>query len=205
MNVIVTGFEAFSGVPSNPTVRIIEALGPPVGTRILPVDTEAVRPTLQDIWASEPDIVLHLGVAERASHIALETRAENIRSFRIPDNAGRTIVDQPVVDGGPALLGSRIPTDVIEPRLRAAGIEASLSRNAGRFLCNQVMYESLFHLPRTAATGFMHVPPDEILAEQLGLEGFMPLTELVRAVELALETTRAWSRPTSRVSGDSPF
>ena len=72
-----------------------------------------------------------------------------------------------------------------------AGIEASVSHSAGTFVCNHVFYglmQTLKRRPRGRG-GFIHVP---FLPEQSERQGrnapSMPLPQMVRGVEIAIET-----------------
>jgi len=192
MHVLVSGFHPFRGAPSNPTMRILERLPPSVGrvaleTRVLPVDTEGVRPELEAAWAAAPAAVVHLGVATVSDRIRLERRAENRLAFAVPDNRGRAPSDEPVEPGGPRFVESRLPHAAIVARWRAAQIPFACSESAGTFLCNQVLYSSLRALPAHRLVGFIHVPPDEVLARKLGRVAEFPLADSVHAVVAALE------------------
>lgn len=202
----VTAFEPFTGVPSNPTMRIIERLpggvrGRKVETRVLPVDTRAVASPLSRIWASSPAAVLHLGVASPSDGLRLERRAENRLAFGVPDNRGVSVSDAPIEEDGPRHVASRLPIGPIAAQWTRRGVPFTESDSAGTFLCNQVMYLSLRALNPGVPSGFVHVPPDEILATQLGrpTTDAVPLELQVAAVILALETiAEAIDEATSR-------
>ncbi|HJL41815.1 MAG TPA: pyroglutamyl-peptidase I [Myxococcales bacterium LLY-WYZ-16_1] len=195
MQVTVTGFEPFAGVPHNPSEAVVRALpshvpGLPevwLRTAILPVDTIRVRPRLKELWDEQPGALIHLGVAANATTLALETRAENRLDFRVADNGGATPRQEPVEPGGPVLVGTRLPVDLIADWLDRSGVPARMSRSAGTFLCNQVMYLSLRALPASIPTGFVHLPPDETLAEALGRQA--PFSS-ARAMDGVLATVR---------------
>ncbi|MGF1508659.1 MAG: pyroglutamyl-peptidase I [Myxococcota bacterium] len=194
MHVLVTGFGGFMDVPSNPSQRLVQALNPviagfPIRKVILPVDAIAIRDVLAPLWAEGPVAALHLGVALRRRQVSLETRAHNWLEFEVPDNAGHVVSGRPIMDEGPALVGTRLPVDVIQHRLEQKGVPSNLSRSAGRFICNQVMYESLIHLPKSVPVGFVHVPPDELLSEATGRHTFVPFSLQLKAITSAVETT----------------
>jgi pyroglutamyl-peptidase len=74
--------------------------------------------------------------------------------------------------------------------LRAEGIPAASSRDAGGFLCNHVFYvlmRTLEQERRAARGGFVHVPllPEQALATD---EPTMPLETLVRAGAVIVAT-----------------
>jgi pyroglutamyl-peptidase len=76
-------------------------------------------------------------------------------------------------------------------RLRAEGIPAVASRDAGGYLCNYLFY-GLMHLLAAedsgAIGGFVHVPqlPEQVLSSG---EPSLPLETSVRAVGLVLDAT----------------
>lgn len=202
-HLLLTGFEPFEGVPSNPTTRILDALPEQIdGVRIekvvLPVDTRAAPRALVAFWAAGPLAVVHLGVAADRARLSLEERAENRLDFAVADNRGARREDEPVEVGGPAYVPSRLPLDAIGEALDRAGVSWERSASAGTFLCNQVMYASLRALPAETPAGFIHVPPDEALAAALRRPCPQPLADQVAGVRATLDllvrdlTAEAW-------------
>jgi len=189
--VLVTGFEPFGGLPHNPSEALLALLPEALGGRrlqkaLLPVDTERVGEALFALYREGPEAVLHLGLAEKRPLISVERLAVNLLDFERPDNGGRVLEDTPIVPEGPLALPARFPVKEVLRRWREAGIPGSASLSAGSYLCNQVFYLSLYHLPEAVPVGFLHLPPDETLALQRG-GPYMPLREQARAVEIALE------------------
>jgi pyroglutamyl-peptidase len=100
--------------------------------------------------------------------------------FRIPDNAGIKVRDQPVVKNGPAAYFSTLPVRALIEALRTAGIPSELSLSAGSYLCNQVFYSMMHHITINnfeIRAGFIHLPalPEQAAAIEkpipsLGLE-----------------------------------
>lgn len=187
MRILITGFEPFEGVPHNPSQALLPLLPSGVGvagvsTAVLPVDSESVHDALRDLYASGPDAVIHCGVAVDRGHPTVERRAKNRLAFTKPDNAGRRIVDRPVLEGGPEVLETRLPVNGILEAWRDAALPGEASEDAGAFLCNQTLYLALSWLPAKVPAGFLHLPPDERLAPD---GPHLPLESQVRAVELA--------------------
>jgi pyroglutamyl-peptidase len=192
MHILVTGFEPFEGVPSNPTMRILNALpGVIDDVRIervvLPVDTRGAPEALAPLWAAGPAAVVHLGVAAERTCLSLEERAENRLRFPVNDNRGLRVEDEPIEVGGPTFLPSRLPLNTIAEAIGRVRVTWERSASAGTFLCNQVMYASLRALPAATPTGFIHVPPDELLAEALGQPCRQPLADQVAGIRAALD------------------
>jgi len=167
MRVLLTGFEPFDNNPVNPSQMLVERLPDfidevEIRKAILPVDTtNAPKFLLAEMKSHRPDAVLAFGLASERSSISLERVALNLMDFRIPDNAGVSITDKPVVEGGPNAYFTTLPIRSIAEALKTAGIPAEISLSAGSYLCNQVFY-SLMHaiseerLPTLA--GFIHLP-----------------------------------------------
>lgn len=193
MKIVVTGFEPFEGVPHNPSQALVAQLPRhlphlAVHTEVLPVDHVAVLPRLQRLWRTDPDVLVHLGVASNGDAVRLETRAQNRLHFQVPDNGGQRRRDEPIQRDGPDFLGTRLPVEPLAADLESRGHPVRLSADAGAFLCNQVMYASLYHLPRRVWTGFIHIPPDEHLTRATGGQACpMTLEEQVEAVARLVE------------------
>lgn len=195
--VLVTGFDPFGGEEINASGEVVKRLedstfdNAEVSTRILPTDFSRAPRALEDaIRDSAPEVVICLGQARGRSQVTPERVAINAADARrIPDNADRRPLDEPVAADGPAAYWSTLPVREIEATLLACGIPARISNTAGTFVCNQVFY-SLMHLLATRRSptrgGFIHVPvlPEQALEEAAPS---MTLALSVRAVELAIE------------------
>ncbi len=168
MKILITGFEPFGGSPINPSEQVALALhgqtiaGAELLTAILPVDgLRGPQALLEALQKGQPDVVLCLGEAARRPVLSLERIAINLLDYRIPDNAGHKMIDEPVVEGGPAAYFATIPVREIYQVLLETGIPAELSLSAGAYLCNQVMYRLLHFITTNSLNiqaGFIHLP-----------------------------------------------
>ena len=165
MKILVTAFGPFGGRSENSSSLVLRALRerlPEIRTRILPVDAVIAPSRLKEaLRVVRPDALVMLGEAAGSKSIRLETSAWNELDFRIPDIAGRIITARPVREGGPRMLSSTLPLDGILAALDADGHPVSRSDDAGRYLCNQVFYQSLHHLAHHGIripAGFIHLP-----------------------------------------------
>lgn len=169
MRVLVTCFEPFGGSRVNPSQAALRLLEESPIARVelisatLPcVDREAERVLLDAVDGASPEAVVCLGESNRAAGLTFERVATNLRDYRIPDNAGTLIRDEPVVPGGPDALFSTLPVKRMVEAVRGAGVPAMVSRDAGAFLCNQVTYALLHRLRETGRgdvpAGFVHLP-----------------------------------------------
>ncbi|MBI5305574.1 MAG: pyroglutamyl-peptidase I [Chloroflexi bacterium] len=169
MKLLLTGFEPFGGSPVNPSEQVTRALarekipGIELVAAILPVDRTRVSDALLDAFeTARPDAVVMLGEASHRAVMSLERVAINLLDFRIADNAGAQIVDEPIVHDAPAAYFSTLPLRAMRDAIIAAGVPVELSSSAGTFLCNQAMFTMLHHLAQTKSrtmAGFIHLPP----------------------------------------------
>ncbi|MDR3462706.1 MAG: hypothetical protein P4L76_10370 [Beijerinckiaceae bacterium] len=165
--ILVTGFGAFPGAPVNPSAAILTRLarhrgrlarlGIVLETRLLPVVFDAIEPALAaQAAALNPAAILHLGLAGRRRAVSVETRAINRASPLHPDAAGRRPA-QIIAPAGPASLSATYPATRILCAIRAQGIAAIRSIDAGDYVCNATLYRTLERRYAPLA-GFLHVP-----------------------------------------------
>ena len=122
--VLVTGFEPFGGSGTNPSAMAAERLramrirGAEVRTAVLPVvggtaagSARAAVDGLVDAFV--PDAVVHFGEAHLRGEVSVERVAVNLRDYRVADNAGVTVADEPVIAGAPAAHFATLPVRAI--------------------------------------------------------------------------------------------
>jgi pyroglutamyl-peptidase len=172
--VLLTGFGPFPLMPMNATMELVPAIaerarstfpGILFATEILPTEWVAAPARLVDVMRRvQPDVIIHFGVSPRARGFEIETRAFN--SCGLTADAIGALPSHDQLDAtGPDQLQTRLPAANIVKRLRRVGVPAFLSRDAGTYLCNAIMYASLDALrsqdvsePNRAKHGFVHVP-----------------------------------------------
>ena len=129
--------------PRWPTDRELRASPP----RCCPCITARRRATCPLLLGElAPIAVIHLGLADGRSRLALERVALNVMDYRIPDNAGYRAEGEPCVPEGPAAYFATLPLPEILAALTAGGIPAYVSNTAGTFLCNQTLYATLHEI-----------------------------------------------------------
>ena len=202
--ILVTGFEPFGGEARNPSWEAARAVdGERVGgallvARRLPCVVGEVRQALAAaIDEVEPRLVLSLGLAGGRADVSIERVAINVIDARIPDNAGRQPVDEPVIEDGPAAYFSTLPIKALAQALRERGIPASISQSAGTYVCNAAFY-GLMHLIATRRPalrgGFVHLPYlPEMAARHPGAPS-LALDTLAEAVRIMASTALAVER-----------
>jgi pyroglutamyl-peptidase len=197
MKVLLTGFGPFPGVDSNPSELVALELGARPGLRhevlaeVLPVEYEAAGARVRElITAHEPDAVVCLGTAAKRVEINLERVALNLDDAAIPDNAGRHLVGEPIVEDGPAAYWSTLPLDRMREALASLKVPAVISNHAGAYVCNHVFYSARHQIELTrlpAPCGLIHLPlPAELLPGEERSESTLPMATLVDAVERCL-------------------
>jgi pyroglutamyl-peptidase len=197
MHILVTGFEPFGGSAVNPSEQAARALegleigGARVVTAILPVEREhGPQALITALRWHRPRAVLCLGESTGRTALSIERLAINLLDFRIPDNGGSQVVDQPVAPDGPDGLFVTLPVRAILQSVQAAGVPAELSLSAGTFLCNQVLYtllHCLYREGRGVPAGFIHLPalPQQVVEQR---QPSMSMDTVLKGLYAALET-----------------
>lgn len=168
MKLLLTAFEPFDGMKKNASLEALRAViaGGVANVRlrsaILPVDaTRGPNALIRAVRGSKPEVVICLGQAARRPFVCIERLGVNLLDFRIADNRGKKIIDQPIVRSGPAAYFTTLPHRAMLAAMHAAGVPAELSQDAGTYLCNQITY-TLMHLLATEMPdvrgGFIHLP-----------------------------------------------
>jgi len=170
LTILVTGFGPFPGAPFNPTgplarraARRRPALADvKIVTHIFPTSYAAVDRELPSLIAKhKPDALLMFGLAPRARELRVETRARNTLAL-LPDAGGASLGRRTIAIGKPASIKLRTPGRALLAALRGLRPRATLSRDAGRYLCNYLCWrasEKASTSTRPRFTAFIHVPP----------------------------------------------
>jgi len=212
LRILITGFGPFPGAPYNPTMALVKRL------------TELRRPAFSDVELTGhifhvtygtvdrelPDLIARLrpaallmfGLAGRADHIRIETRARNAVTTTFPDADRKIARNGSIVDGADALTFGPHTARLLRAAL-ATGIDARASRDAGSYLCNYLSWRAIeatlsAHGPRLAA--FVHVPPLPRDALMQRRRAGITLEELVDAGEAMLLELVKLSRAAQRES-----
>ncbi len=191
-NLLITGFDPFGGESINPSWEAVSRLPQTIGQyqltklQIPTVFGEAAKVVLDTSAQLQPHVIICVGQAGGRRGITPEVIGINLREASIPDNAGFTPVNTPVIPGGPDGLFATVPVREMVAALRRAEIPAALSYSAGSFVCNDVLYTLLHHF-RDSSTlvGFIHVP---FLPQQAGEKvPSLPLETIIQGLTLAIQ------------------
>ncbi|MEX0590493.1 MAG: pyroglutamyl-peptidase I, partial [Xanthobacteraceae bacterium] len=169
VTVLVAGFGPFPGAPKNPSADLVRALArrrrpalADVGVvgAVLPTTYAAIElPALLKRY--DPDLVLFFGLATRAKFVRIESRAVNAASLIHPDAHRQKLATRQIICGAPAELKVRASLQRIAAAIRAAGVTARHSRDAGRYICNAALFTGLDAARRTGRpkqVAFIHIP-----------------------------------------------
>lgn len=190
--VLVTGFESWLSIyDPNPAQLIAENLSGQIINEasivsiVVPVVwDEAVDVVVQAIKDYNPDVVISIGTGVISS-IRVEKIGLNLKSCIMPDNEGNRFLLRRIDPRGPFIRFSSLPTKMIVSEINKAGIPAERSYNAGRFICNEVLYGVLSYIDKNdlpIKAGFIHVP----LLNSQDPERGMELDIMIEAVKIAI-------------------
>lgn len=170
-NLVVTGFEAFHGVERNPSEELAQRVArfhqtdeliANVATRIFPVVYASAQRQLDSVMREfAPDILLMTGAASGIDALCLERVAKNADRSNTPDNSGEAHPDRRIAEGAPASFISELPLDAYADRLTDTVMPATVSDDAGGFVCNHYYFlgQQMASSRATRATClFVHVP-----------------------------------------------
>ncbi|RYJ12882.1 peptidase [Halogeometricum borinquense] len=209
MTVVVTGYEPFGELDTNPTAHVAAELdgetvaGESVVGAVLPVAFDSVTDRLESLLAKhDPTVFVSTGVARGSAAVRIERVGVNVAdAVTTPDNVGADPRNERLADG-PAAYFSTLPVESVVTDLLDEGIPACLSNTAGTHLCNDALYtvrHAVERDDRETRSGFVHLPFSPSLAAAAARENeatrggsvppSMALTTQTRAVRLAIETT----------------
>jgi pyroglutamyl-peptidase len=151
---------------------------------IFPTSYAAVDRDLPKLIARhKPDALLMFGLAPRARALRVETCAHNVVSL-LPDASGIALRHLTIAAGGPQALAMPVLARCLLAAVRAAGVPATLSRDAGRYLCNYLAWRAAEAADKKGGphlAGFVHVPNIACHARRPGKRRKLTLGDLTRA------------------------
>ncbi len=196
MKILVTGFDPFGGEPINPAIESVKRLPDNIaGAEIIKLEIPTVRKkSLEKIEKAinehNPDVILSIGQAGGRFDISIERVGINLDDFRIPDNEGNQIIDEPIFPDGENSYFVKLPVKAMVQNVQKNNIPASVSYTAGTFVCNHVLYGVLYLIEKKykgKKSGFIHIP---FLPQQVIDKRNMPSMELntiVKGLTAAIE------------------
>lgn len=167
VTLLVTGFGPYPGAPFNPTGALARRVArlrrdANIVAHVFPTTYAAVDRDLPRLVARHrPDALLMFGLAPRAKAIRIETTARNVATLA-PDASGASPRRRAIVQRAPFTRAMPAPSQRLLAAALSAGFSATLSRDAGRYLCNYIAWRAaeLAEAPRGPRLAiFIHVPP----------------------------------------------
>lgn len=196
MKMLVTGFDPFGEDIINPAIEAVKRLPDTIeDVEIIKLEiptvfyksAEVVKETIEK---EKPDYVLNIGQAGGRYELTPERVAINLDDARIADNEGQQPIDKPIKEDGEAAYFSQLPIKAMVDYMKKENIPASVSNSAGTFVCNHIMYQTLYlamtEFPNIKA-GFMHIPflPEQVV-ERPNTPA-MALEDIVKGITAALK------------------
>lgn len=152
-NFLVTGFTPFLDHKVNPTQQIVGSLNENhIETFVFDVSYKKVEKSLKDFQLNRYEKIILLGLSSSREFISVEEIAYNEIDVDKPDNEGKIIKKQPIVEKGESTLTSSLDLERIKNHF-----DAQISDDPGRYLCNYLYY---LVLRENKNTVFIHLPKD---------------------------------------------
>ena len=181
LNVVISGFDHYDGVDVNPAIEVPKAW-----------------PTLKEtIEATRPDIVIATGLKHSARGVMLERCATNLMDTAKPDADNVTPRREPIDPDGPAAYWTRLPLRSILNDFADDSIPATLSSDAGTFVCNSLFYNLLnwTATQERVLGGFVSFP---LVGPAHSSQNGLPLEQQIAAGrDVVREAVRYYLKPSS--------
>lgn len=195
MKVLLTAFDPFGGDKINPALEAVKLVADKVGDidvvkqEVPTVFGKSIATVAAAIDREKPDAVLCIGQAGGRFDLTPERVAINQDDARIPDNEGNQPIDTPIFEDGEPAYFATLPIKAMVAKIREAGIPASVSNTAGTFVCNHLMYGTLYTLSKKypgVRGGFMHVPfiPSQVITRPNAPS--MNMNDIAKGIEAAI-------------------
>jgi len=195
MKILITGFEPFDNEPINPAWEAVKMLpnqidGHQVVKKMLPCVFVKAGDVLDAcIEEVQPDFVFCIGQAGGNANLQVEKVGINLMDGRIADNEGYQPIDAVIKEDGDTAYFSNLPVKAIVAAIRQAGIPASVSYTAGTYVCNYILYVTMYLIAKKyphIKGGFMHIP--YAVEQGIGKDASMPtmaIPTIARGIEAA--------------------
>lgn len=196
MKLLLTAFDPFGGEPINPALEAVKLVADQVGgvevvkQEVPTVFGKSVQTVAAAIEREKPDAVLCIGQAGGRFDLTPERVAINLDDARIKDNEGNQPIDVPIFEDGEPAYFTTLPIKAMVAKIREAGVPASISNTAGTFVCNHLMYGTLYTLAKSypgVRGGFMHVPfVTSQVVNRAASAPSLGLSDIVKGIEAAI-------------------
>lgn len=168
-DIIITGFGSFGEVLSNPTEKLIKSLKEELRDELYQLYVLPVSYSYCSSWSEEhisenTSLVIHFGVSATSHVIQLERTGR--RGVGSNVDVDGECYQRKTVDGELDSIQTGLDLHLLRQELLEKGYSCEVSDNAGDYLCNFILFNSLKIAPQKSL--FVHVPPeDEVSIEEL--------------------------------------
>lgn len=149
MKVLVSAFTPFNKASNNYSLEVLNYLEN-VDKIVVDVIYDNCYQELKNKFnLDEYDLLIALGEARSRKVLTLETKAYNLASCSLPDNANILRKDSKIIEDG---------NDILETKINVSKLSdiVELSTDPGRFVCNNMYYHLLHNYPNKSL--FIHIP-----------------------------------------------
>ena len=157
------------------------------GKGTLTIDGEVVKIKKGNVIKISPNGKRQFAAAddEGISYVGI-----NLDDFRIPDNEGNQTIDEPIFPDGENAYFVDLPVKAMVKNIQKNKIPASVSYTAGTFICNHVLYGTLYLINKkykNKKSGFIHIPflPEQVINKKNTPS--MELNTIVKGLIAAIE------------------
>lgn len=197
MKILVTGFDPFGEDSINPSEEIVKSLddtinGATIIKLIIPTVMEKSAEVVKEaIVKHNPNVVINIGQAGNRFNITPELIAINLDDARIPDNEGNQPISQKIKIDGQNAYFTQLPIKAMVSAMQSEGIPSEVSRTAGTFVCNHIMYQVQYLIDKEfkdLSGGFIHVPyiPKQVVNKPN--TPYMNLDDMIRGITVCIST-----------------
>ncbi|MGX7091692.1 pyroglutamyl-peptidase I [Hutsoniella sourekii] len=196
MKILITGFDPFGGEAINPAIEAVKRLPDTIaGAEIIKVEIPTVFHKSAEVMRDkvrqhQPDVIINIGQAGGRTGITPERVAINQDDARIEDNEGNQPIDVVIQEDGENAYFSSLPIKAMVEAIHQAGLPASVSNTAGTFVCNHIMYQTLYLIDKEfphVLGGFVHIPYMMQQVVDKPDQAAMNLDDIARGLEAAVE------------------
>ncbi len=196
--ILITGFEPFDGYSVNPSDELVKHLngttiaGLKLIGEVLPLDYSKAADVLRNsINQHKPKFVICCGQSNRSA-ITLEQVGLNVIDTKREDNYGNKPDSYMILSGAPAAYFSTIDTHPLAEAVKAEGIPADVSYNAGIYGCNWILFTLLHWIANQEVSTdamFVHIPPlpEQAIEKDTMALATMPLGVTADAIRIIIE------------------
>ncbi|MCK9235584.1 MAG: hypothetical protein WC225_05395 [Acholeplasmataceae bacterium] len=163
MKILVTAFEPFDNQSQNYSYEVLHQIKPSANLVkiVLPVEYEGAFNTLKSIIEKEQfDYLILMGEARSYDGVGFEVIGINEKGQH-PDNLGQIPAQRKIIPDGDDGYFSTLDDSLFTEAFHDTNVKSFKSYSAGVYVCNALLYQTLWYLKRyrlKTKCGFIHIP-----------------------------------------------